>query len=185
MAFISWMLGQKAPALRQRHGMRITRGRSRPIFAPAMAIRLCRMRSSVSRTTFTSCFSSRSKCSSTEPARLFSMGIAAASAAPESSAANTSAESAQGTISAPGDKLQRRFVAERAGLSLNGDLHSVVAGLSCVAIGLSSCAGLCCSYLASYHSRIRLPIADEHLSSPCAGTDSLRRKNMISLDAPS
>ncbi len=59
------------------------------------------MRTSVSSTTLTSCFSSKSKCSRTDPARLFSMGIAAASTTPSSKARNTSAESAHGTISAP------------------------------------------------------------------------------------
>src|ERR1700676_2811204 len=71
-----------------------------PMVVPDMPIRLWRMRSSVSRSTFTSCASSRSKCSETEPARLFSMGITAASTSWFARAENTSADSEKGAITA-------------------------------------------------------------------------------------
>jgi hypothetical protein len=93
------MPGEEAPALRQGHGMRedaidLADGR------PEMAIRLWRMRSSVSRSTTTSWVSSRSKCSETEPASEFSMGMAAASTDPLATAAKASAESEKGTMTA-------------------------------------------------------------------------------------
>ncbi len=53
------------------------------------------------------------------------MGIAAASAPPESSAANTSAERAQGTISAFGTNFSAASWLNEPGSPLNCDLHAL------------------------------------------------------------
>ena len=124
------VLGEKTPALRQGHRMRkdavdIVDRRARRWrsgcggCAAASRAPLSRRAPAAGRS-----------APDTEPARLFSMGMTAASTSPFDERRKDVGGKREGNDSAPRIQLHRCFVAERAGFSLDRNLHSG-ARLSC------------------------------------------------------
>ena len=100
------------------------------IVVPASAMRLCRMRSRVSRSTVTSWVEQQIEVLEHRAGQaVFNGNDGGIDRRHCVSAAKTSAESEKGNDLRFGVELHRRFVAEGAGFSLNCDFHSD-AGLS-------------------------------------------------------